>query len=73
MIEEGKWYCTKRDKNPGGFNFKFENMYLEEVCKDPRIDHTRLSFDVLDDERRWDISHPMNSNAEDICPWGNDE
>ena len=70
MIEEGKRYCTEQNKSPWGFNFKFENLYFEEMLADKRIDHTRLSFDALDYERRWDTSNPMDIHAEDILPWG---
>lgn len=68
MIKEGKKYCTSNSKNPGGFNFKFENQYFEELLSDKRIDHTRLSFDSIEYTRLWDIDHPMDLNAaEKLC------
>ncbi len=70
MINEDKQYCSPTGS--GGFNFKFENLYFEEVLADKRIDHTRLSFDALDYLRRWDVLNPMDINAEDTLPWGSD-
>lgn len=70
MIKEGKRYCTPQKSSPGGFNFKFENLYFEEMLADKRIDHTRLSFDTIDYLRLWDINNPMDVNAEDEFLWG---
>lgn len=69
MIKEGKRYCTYKNSSPGGFNFKFENLYFEELLADKRIDHTRLSFDTLDYLRLWNIKNPMDINAEDNLFW----
>jgi|GEM_PF-911274 hypothetical protein len=69
MIEEGRRYCTHKTTNPGGFNFKFENLYFEELLADKRIDHTRMSFDSIKYERLWDIEHPMESNAKEELSW----
>lgn len=73
MIKEGKDYCTPKYSSPGGFNFKFENKYFEELLADKHIDHTRLSFDKLSYMRLLDPENPMDINAEDECPWGDNE
>ena len=69
MIEEGRRYCTRKEKNPGGFNFKFENAYFKELLDDKRIDHTRLSFDSINHMRQWDVESPMDLNAEEELDW----
>ena len=69
MMNEGKRYCTPKNTNPGGFNFKFENLYFEELIADKRIDHTRLSFDSIDYMRLWDVENPMDLNAAEELSW----
>lgn len=53
IANEGKPYFTKNIRE-GGFNFKFENSYFNDLITDPRIDHTRLSFDSLKESQIWD-------------------
>ena len=60
---EGERYCTPQNAYPGGFNFKFENPYFEELLSDKRIDHTRLSFDSIEHMRKWDADNPMDLNV----------
>ena len=69
MMKEGKKYCTPKNTYPGGFNFKFENQYFEEVLADERIDHTRLSFDSINYMRLWDVDNPMDLNAAEELEW----
>ena len=69
MVKEGKPYFTPKNTNPGGFNFKFENLYFEELLAESRIDHTRLSFDSIDHMRKWDTENPMDLNASEDLSW----
>lgn len=69
MMNEGRKYCTPKKTSPGGFNFKFENLYFEELLADNRIDHTRLSFDSIDYMRLWDVENPMDLNATEELSW----
>ena len=62
IINESKPYITA-NKRYGGFNFKFENRYFNELTHDKRIDHVRLRFDPFSNIREWDQQHPMNTNA----------
>ena len=69
MMNEGRRYCTPKNTSPGGFNFKFQNLYFEELLADKRIDHTRLSFDSIDYIRLWDVENPMDLNATEEQSW----
>lgn len=69
MMNEGRRYCTPKNTKPGGFNFKFENLYFAELLADNRIDHTRLSFDSIEYMRLWDVENPMDLDATEELSW----
>ena len=69
MKDEGRRYCTPKNMKPGGFNFKFENLYFNEILADKRIDHTRLSFDSIEYKRLWDVENPMDLDATEELSW----
>lgn len=69
MMNEGRRYCTPKNTKPGGFNFKFENLYFAELLADKRIDHTRLSFDSIEYMRLWDVENPMDLDATEELSW----
>lgn len=69
MMNEGRRYCTPKNTKPGGFNFKFENLYFAELLADKRIDHTRLSFDSIEYMRLWDVENPIDLDATEELSW----